>query len=73
MPDDRFKTSSKYIGEDDDIPGFSAGKFVGLHYRIDSTGNSVRNAQAVQTQGAFVLGGGGGGGNVGSLPGAGSP
>jgi type II secretory pathway pseudopilin PulG len=68
QPDDSFQTSSRYIGEDDDIPGFSAGKFVGLHYRIDSTGSSVRNAQSVQTQGAYVLGGGGGA-TTGPIPG----
>lgn len=70
QPDDSFRTTSKYTGEDDDIPGFSAGKFVGLHYRIDSTGSSVRNAQAVQTQGAYVLGGGGSGDTVRPLPGS---
>jgi type II secretory pathway pseudopilin PulG len=72
QPDDSWETTSKYIGQDDDIPGFSAGKFVGLHYRIDSTGRSVRNAQSTQTQGAFLLGGGGSGGPVGDI-GAASP
>jgi type IV pilus assembly protein PilX len=60
QPDDSYNISSEYIGEDDDIPGFSAGKFVGLHYRIDSTGFSVRNARSTQTQGAFLPGQGGG-------------
>jgi type II secretory pathway pseudopilin PulG len=71
-PDDGYSTKSKYIGQDDDIPGFSAGKFVGLHYRIESTGSSVRNAKSVQTQGAYLLGGGGSGGPVGDI-GADSP
>lgn len=71
-PDDTFQTKSKYIGQDDDIPGFSAGKFVGLHYRIESTGSSVRNATSVQTQGAYLLGGGGSGGPVGDI-GTGTP
>jgi len=71
-PDDGYSVKSKYIGQDDDIPGFSAGKFVGLHYRIESTGSSVRNATSVQTQGAYLLGGGGSGGPVGDI-GAASP
>jgi type IV pilus assembly protein PilX len=69
LPDDSYTISSRYLGEDDDIPGFSAGKFVGLHYRVDSIGSSVRNAQSTQTQGAYLLGGGGGGGPIGPLPG----
>jgi len=59
---DSYTVVSQYVGEDDDIPNFSAGKFVGLHYRIDSTGKSQRNAQAVHHQGAYVVGSGGGGG-----------
>jgi len=57
--DDSYTTASVYTGEDDDVPGYSAGKFVGLHYRIDSTGKSVRNSLSVHQQGAYVLGGGG--------------
>jgi type IV pilus assembly protein PilX len=62
LPSDNYVVSSIYLGEDDDIPGYSAGKFVGLHYRIDSTGNSQRNAKSVHAQGAYVVGSGGGNG-----------
>ncbi len=62
LTDDSYTTKSTYKGEDDDIPGFSAGKFVGLHYRIESTGASVRNAQSNVQQGMYVLNGTGSGG-----------
>lgn len=60
LPSDNYVVASTYLGDDNDIPGFSAGKFVGLHYRIESTGTSLRNAQSVHEQGAYVLGSGGG-------------
>jgi type IV pilus assembly protein PilX len=52
---DFYLTSSQYMGDDLDLPGFSSGKFVGLHYQITSTGMSVRDAQVEQVQGAFVI------------------
>lgn len=70
---DKYVLTSRYLGEDDDIPGFSAGKFVGLHYRIDSTGTSQRNAQSVHHQGAYVLGSGGGGGYFAPINSLGAP
>lgn len=73
LPQDAYALSSIYLGEDNDIPGFSAGKFVGLHYRIDSTGTSLRNAQSVHEQGAYVLASGGGGAFVEWLDGAEAP
>ena len=73
LTQDTYLLTSSYLGEDDDIPGFSAGKFVGLHYRIDSTGNSQRNAQSVHQQGAYVLGSGGGGGTFPPIPSLGAP
>ncbi|MEJ0086895.1 MAG: PilX N-terminal domain-containing pilus assembly protein [Pseudomonadota bacterium] len=72
LPQDNYTIASTYLGEDNDIPGYSAGKFVGLHYRIDSTGVSQRNAQSVHEQGAYVLGSGGGE-LVTWLPGASAP
>lgn len=59
LPSDKYQVTSTYLGEDNDIPGFSAGKFVGLHYRIESTGTSSRSAQSMHEQGAYVLGSGG--------------
>lgn len=52
---DEFTTSSRYLGDDLNLPGFSAGKFVGFHYEIASTGVSARNANAQHAQGAFVI------------------
>jgi type IV pilus assembly protein PilX len=69
---DAYTIASTYIGEDADVPGFSAGKFVGLHYRVVSTGTSLRNSRSMHTQGAYVLGGGSGE-YMGSLPGVGAP
>jgi len=52
--DDNYSISSVYIGEDNDIPGYNA-SFSGLHYRIDSTGKSRRNAISAHQQGAYVI------------------
>ncbi|HEY8507354.1 MAG TPA: PilX N-terminal domain-containing pilus assembly protein [Steroidobacteraceae bacterium] len=74
LADDTYEYTIQYVGEDQDIPGYSAGKFVGLHYRVESTGRSLRNSVSVQQQGAFVIAG-----NAGSevntpwLPGAEAP
>jgi len=73
LPQDRYVITSRYLGEDNDIPGFSAGKFVGLHYRIDSNGTSQRNSQSVHQQGAYVLGSGGGGGYFAPIASLGAP
>jgi type IV pilus assembly protein PilX len=64
-----YSTSSRYVGDDLNVPGFSAGKFVGLHYEIASTGMSARNANAQHLQGAYVIQstGSGGGGTVGTI------
>lgn len=66
---DRFRTTSQYMGEDKDVPGFSAGKFAGLHYRIESSGTSLRNANAVHEQGAYLVASAGAGESVPELPG----
>jgi hypothetical protein len=64
-----YATASRYVGDDLNVPGYSTGKFVGLHYEIGSTGTSARNANARHVQGAYVIQstGGGGGGSFGSM------
>jgi type IV pilus assembly protein PilX len=52
---DEYSTSSRYVGDDMSIPGFSAGKFVGIHYEVRSSGTSARNANGQHTQGAYVI------------------
>jgi type IV pilus assembly protein PilX len=64
---DTFTTASRYVGDDLNLPGFSAGKFVGFHYEIASTGTSARNANSRQRQGAFVIQSASGGGSFGSI------
>ncbi len=60
---DAYTTSSLYMGDDLNVPGFTAGRFVGMHYQITSTGTSVRQSTSVQNQGAYVIQGTGGGNN----------
>jgi len=50
-----YDVKSVYVGDDLNVPGFSAGKFVGLHYEITSDGYSSRNAHSQQTQGAYII------------------
>jgi type IV pilus assembly protein PilX len=52
---DQYTTSSQFMGETSFVNGFSIGKYVGFHYEITSTGTSSRNAQALDTQGAYVV------------------
>ena len=42
-------------GEESSLSGFSADKFIGLHFDIDSTGGSARNATDTQVQGVLVI------------------
>jgi Tfp pilus assembly protein PilX len=51
-----YRVSSRYAGEETNLPGFSAGKFAALHFEIDSTGHSWRGAQDRQLQGVMVIG-----------------
>ena len=52
----QYTTSTQYEGDDLNVPGYSAGKFAGLHYEITSTGTTtVRNASSVHRQGAYVV------------------
>jgi type IV pilus assembly protein PilX len=64
---DTYTTASRYMGDDLNLPGFSAGKFVGFHYEVASTGTSARNANSRQVQGAFVIQSAGGSGSFGSI------
>jgi type IV pilus assembly protein PilX len=54
---DTFQTVTTYRGEGNMLSRFSAGTFVGFHYSVESTGRSARNAEAVHTQGAFIING----------------
>lgn len=60
---DRYTTQSRYIGEENNLPQSSVDKFIGLHYVIDSAGNSARNARDSQTQGIMVVAASGNGGS----------
>lgn len=65
---DRFTTSTRYVGEETGLPQSSVDRFVGLHYEIDSTGSSARNARDRQVQGVFVVAGAAGGaGGIGQI------
>lgn len=70
---DSFTTSTQYMGDDEQIPGSSAGKFVAFHYEITATGTSARGASAQQRSGAYVVGAGGAGGEYFGSEGSGLP
>ncbi len=53
--EERYRTASRYVGEEANLPQSSADKFVGLHYEIDATGTSVREARDAQRQGVMVV------------------
>lgn len=59
----RYSTVTRYVGYETGLPQSSADKFIGLHYEIESTGTSARNARDVQTQGVMVVASAGGAGN----------
>jgi Tfp pilus assembly protein PilX len=46
----------RYVGNETSLPGFSAEKFVGRHYVIESIGSAPRGARDVQRQGVLVIG-----------------
>lgn len=54
-PDDRYATVTRFTGDETGLPQSSADKFVGLHYTIESTGNSARGASDTQVQGVMVI------------------
>lgn len=51
----QYSAVMRYVGEETGLPQSSADKFIGLHYEIESTGTSARNARDVQTQGVMVV------------------
>ena len=60
----QYTTSTQYEGDDLNVPGYSAGRYVGLHYEVTSTGTTtVRNANSVHRQGAYVVQSAGAGGS----------
>jgi type IV pilus assembly protein PilX len=64
---DTYETATHYVGEEVGLPQSSVDKFVGLHYVIESRGESARNAVNTQVQGVFVVASGGGGGADGNF------
>jgi type IV pilus assembly protein PilX len=52
---ERYATATRFIGDENGLPQSSADKFVGLHFQIDSTGTSLRNASDDQVQGVMVV------------------
>jgi type IV pilus assembly protein PilX len=65
LPDstsDRYSTSTRFIGDEQGLPQSSADKFIGLHFQIDSTGTSLRNANDGQVQGVMIVAASGSGG-----------
>jgi type II secretory pathway component PulK len=50
-----YLANVRFAGEESSLAGFSADKFVGLHFDIDSTGGSARNATDAQVQGVLVI------------------
>ncbi len=51
----RYTATARYVGEESSLPAFSAEKFAGLHFEIDSTGQSARNAVDEQFQGVMII------------------
>ncbi len=64
-PDERYTTVTRFTGDETGLPQSSADKFVGLHYTIESTGNSARGASDTQIQGVMVVAATGGAGETG--------
>lgn len=52
---DFYTTSTRFMGDETGLPQSSADKFVGLHYMIESTGTSARDARDTQVQGVMVI------------------
>lgn len=59
---DLVTTETRFVGEESGLPQLSEDKFVGLHYVIESSGTSARDANDVQRQGVFVVAATGGAG-----------
>jgi hypothetical protein len=50
-----YTATIRHAGTETSIPGSSAGKFVGEHFEIESTGAAARGALDVQVQGVMVV------------------
>jgi hypothetical protein len=50
-----YVASARFVGEESNLSGFSAEKFTGLHFDIESSGGSARNASDAQVQGVLVI------------------
>lgn len=64
-----YDTATRYVGDEQGLPGSSIGRFVGLHYEIDSRGRSARDAHEQQFQGVMVIAAAGGAARVGRVGG----
>jgi hypothetical protein len=53
--DDSYVTSTLYKGVDENVPGFTAGRFGAYHYNITATGTALRQSTSVQNQGAYLI------------------
>ena len=52
---ERYTTTSRYVGDEMNLPQSSANRFIGLHYEITSDGTSVRDANDRLVQGIMVV------------------
>lgn len=52
---DHAAVAMRYVGDEASLPGASVAKLVGHHYQIDSTGDSLRGAVEMQSQGALAI------------------
>ena len=50
-----YIASTRFVGEEANLPGFSAEKFAALHFEIESTGEAARSAADEQFQGVLLL------------------
>jgi type IV pilus assembly protein PilX len=53
--EDAYVTSTQYLGTEDNVAGYSAGRFSAFHYQITGTGTALRGATSVQDQGAYLV------------------
>lgn len=50
-----FNAVVRYIGDESNLAAFSADKFSGRHFDVESDGKSARNAKDAQVQGVLVI------------------
>jgi len=74
---ENYIATTRYAGDESNLPEFSAGKLVGRHFEIESTGGAARDASDEQIQGVMVIAATNGVSDYGQigtgLQGAGSP